>query len=237
MTRLFCVEASELARSDEFTEIQHFRRLAGEVARGACSIDELAAEPLGDEVVTRVRDYGKRLHICGALGNDTTVEEIAQLVSRRRGEAAVFIDYLQKIPEVSQDESAISRTNPVAEQLKEIAMRHVVAVIAIAATDRSGLDARRLHLQHLGGTCAIAHEADIAIVMNEKSAVVAKSHLAFDSVRAETFSRKVVLSIEKNRGGPSGLDLEFEKDLANFRFLPNGGFVNERLIDEVLVLE
>ena len=112
-----------------------------------------------------------------------------------------------------------------------------VAVVAVAATDKAGLRARRLHLHHLRGSAALAHEADIAILMNEKAVAVSKAHLAFDPVRAEQFKRWVVLSVEKNREGAPDLNVEFRKDLASYRFDPDGGFVTESLVDALLVQE
>jgi hypothetical protein len=41
-----------------------------------------------------------------------------------------------------------------------------------------------------------------------------------------------VFSIEKNRGGPNLIDLEFRKDFAHFRFEPDGGVVAEKLVSE-----
>jgi hypothetical protein len=46
-----------------------------------------------------------------------------------------------------------------------------------------------------------------------------------------------VFSVEKNREGAPDLNLEFCKDLANYRFEPQGGFVTETLIDALLVSE
>ena len=112
-----------------------------------------------------------------------------------------------------------------------------VAVVAVAAADKTGLRARRLRLHHLRGSASLAHEADVAILMNEKAVSVSKSHLAFDPVRAEQFKRWVVLSVEKNREGAPDMNLEFRKDLANYRFDPEGGFVAEALVDSVLVEE
>ena len=66
---------------------------------------------------------------------------------------------------------------------------------------------------------------------------MSKSHLAFDPVRAEQFKRWVVFSVEKNREGAPDMNLEFRKDLANYRFEPDGGFVTESLVDHVLYNE
>jgi hypothetical protein len=43
-----------------------------------------------------------------------------------------------------------------------------------------------------------------------------------------------VFSIEKNRDGPAQVDMEFRKDFPNYRFEPQGRFVAEQLVDDVL---
>ena len=76
------------------------------------------------------------------------------------------------------------------------------------------------------------YECDVALILNDKFNTVSKVHLAYDPVRAETFRDWVVFTVEKNRGGPNLMDLEFRKDFLHFRFHPEGGMVAEKLIDE-----
>ncbi len=119
----------------------------------------------------------------------------------------------------------------VAEGLKELALHGDIAVLAIAAADREGLGSPRLRLQHLRGSTALAYEADLAILLNDKHRIVSKMHLTFDPVRGEDFHNTVVFSLEKYRAGQAGLDLEFRKEFASYRFNPAGGHVFDRLID------
>jgi replicative DNA helicase len=107
-------------------------------------------------------------------------------------------------------------------------------VVALAAADREGLTARRLRIHHLRGSTALAHEPDVVILLNDKSIAVSKAHLAYDPVRADRYRQQVVFSIEKNRSGPAPVDLEFRKDFASFRFHPEGAFLTEKLVDDVL---
>ena len=64
-----------------------------------------------------------------------------------------------------------------------------------------------MRLQHLRGSTALAHEADVVITLNEKWTAVSKSHLAFDAIRAKTYRQFVVFSVEKNRAGPARVDM------------------------------
>ena len=74
-------------------------------------------------------------------------------------------------------------------------------------------------------------------MLNDKITAVSKRHTAFDTVRADDFRGQVVMSIEKNRSGPAGIDLEFRKDFAHYRFNPIGSVLEEQLIDGVMVTE
>ena len=118
------------------------------------------------------------------------------------------------------------------ESLKQLALDQKLVVVAIAAADQAGLDARRLHLRHFRGSTALAYEADAVVVLNEKLAVVSRAHLAYSPTRAEEFHRQVVFSVEKNRNGSPDINLEFEKDFAHYRFHPRGRWVAERLWTE-----
>ncbi len=110
-------------------------------------------------------------------------------------------------------------------------------MVAIAAVDETGLKSRRVRLPHLRSAASLSYEADIAIMMNEKVLCTSRVHTAFDLTRIEDFERQVVFSIEKNRSGRSALDIEFEKDFGRFRFVPEGQFVAETLIDGIVVDE
>ncbi len=236
--RLLALELGSLARPDEVVQLSRLRPIAQEVALGAAPLSALTDDPLGEEAYHRVQQYGPRLHLVQGSGLRTGMVELAHIVAEHRdGPTALFVDYLQKIPVPGAGQDLEERTTHLTERLKELAMVTEVAVVAVAAADKSGLRTRRLRLHHLRGSASLAHEADVAILMNEKAVSVSKAHLAFDPVRAEQFKRWVLLSVEKNREGAPDMNLEFRKDLANYRFDPEGGFVAEALVDSVLVEE
>ena len=120
----------------------------------------------------------------------------------------------------------------VVESLKQLALEQQLVVVAIAAADQAGLDARRLHLHHFRGSTALAYEADAVVVLNEKLAIVSRAHLAHAPTRSEEFHRNVVFTVEKNRNGTPGVNLEFQKDFAHYRFQTRGRWVAERLWSE-----
>jgi replicative DNA helicase len=235
--RLLALELASLSRSEDVVELMRLRQTAQEVALGAVPASALTNDPLGREAYEHLREYGPRLHLVHGSRLWGGIIELTRVVAERRdGSTALFVDYLQKIP-VTDAAIAEDRTVHLAERLKDLAMTSEVPVVALAAVDKAGLESRRVRLHHLRGSAGLAHEADIAILLDEKAVAVSKSHLAFDAVRAEQFKRWVVFSVEKNRDGSPNLHVEFRKDLANFRFDPAGRYVAESLVDQVLYAE
>ncbi len=57
--------------------------------------------------------------------------------------------------------------------------------------------------------------------------MVAKVHLAYDSVKANSIKDQVVFSMEKNRGGPPLIDLDFREDFPQNLLEPMGSRVAE----------
>lgn len=140
----------------------------------------------------------------------------------------LVVDHLQKVG---------GSVGEVAIGCKQLAVETGATVIAATTSSDSGLGTRRLRPENLVDAATVAHEADIQILLNDKMPIVSRNHSAFDTVRAESFRNQVVFTIEKNRRGTGGVDVEFTRDFAHRRFDPTGGFVSERLIDEVMVRE
>ena len=199
-------------------------------------LDELLRDhPSGSQALERLRSYADRLVMVRASGAHTTLEQIDELMREHSAAgttSVLFLDYLQKIPmqpEPAEEAEKVTRT---VEGLKDLALEHHMPVVLLSAVDSEGMRASRLRLFHLRGSSAIAFESDVVVMMNSKEKAVAKVHLTYDPVRARDFRNWVVFSIEKNRGGPNLLDLEYDKDFAHFRFDPDGGIVSEKLVDE-----
>jgi len=236
--RLFALEMGSLVRNDEFVALDDLRTLARDVALGSGRAPDLLGHPLGEEAVNRMRTYGERLQIIEASGRATNLAAIETLAAQRRsGPTALFVDYLQKVPVSDAPADDDVHSTLVVEGLKDLAMSLEIAVVALVASDKTGMTSRRLRIDHLRGSAALVHECDVALVLNDKASAVSKRHSAYDPVKAETFRQKVVVSVEKNRGGPTGMDMEFTKDFANYRFDPEGGFCQETLVDDVMITE
>jgi replicative DNA helicase len=163
----------------------------------------------------------------------TTVEAIGSLARACPGSGplVVIVDYLQKVSAYPDPPSEEEKTRRVVEGLKELAMSQSVVVLAVVAADAEGAKAQRTRIHHLRGDAALAYEADVVLVLNDKHRAVARHHVVYDPNVADGFRNWVVFSLEKNRGGVDGVDFELRKRFAHACFDPAGGFVREQLVD------
>jgi replicative DNA helicase len=194
-----------------------------------------AAHPALQAAITSVESYGDRLVLAELSAAKGTIGHITdRLPDDENNYDAVFVDYLQKVG-VPGALSGIDRWSIAVEGLKNLALQKRCLVVALSALDRESLKKRRVSLDGLRGADAIAHEADVALILNDKLRAVSRSHLAFDTTLHETFAKYTVVTIEKNRRGRAPIDMEYAKDFPHFRFDPVGQFVAERLVDDHLV--
>lgn len=199
-------------------------------------VDRLARLNGGREAYEAISEYAERLVLYPASGMSTGLDAIVEAVERVRaahGEPpVVLVDYLQKVPAAEYAEEA-GRVTHVVETLKDLALELHVPVMAVVAHDKEGLEpGKRLRARHMRGSTALAYEADVLLLMNLKYDIVARHHIIYDLNRAEAFRDWVVLTVEKNRAGQSGLELEFRMRLHQSRFEQDGGVVTEQLIGE-----
>jgi replicative DNA helicase len=242
LERILAVEAG-VARGLEAATLRRFRE-ALEASDGRLGgLEERMAVALGGaEAVEAVRSWGDRLLVHRSSGSTTSVGVIAEVVEEVRrltGNAPlVVVDYLQKVAVPGSRLGEEERVTEVVEGLKDLALTMEVPVLAIVAADKEGIQSgRRLRTHHLRGSSALAYEADVVLVMNDKFDVVARHHLVYDVSNAETFRNFVVVSIEKNRNGLDRIDLQFRKRFEQGRFEPDGSAVPEQLVDERVFVE
>jgi replicative DNA helicase len=188
-------------------------------------------------VLKRLAEYEERLFLVKA-GALTTVEAIGSLARACPGSGplVVIVDYLQKVsvyPDPPSEEEQVRRS---VEGLKELAMSQSVAVVAVVAADAEGVKAQRMRIHHMRGDTALAYEADVVLILNDKHRAVARHHVVYQPNVAEGFHNWVVFSLEKNRGGVVGVDFELRKRFGHACFDPAGGFLSEQLVDGRLYL-
>ncbi len=232
LARLLGMEAG-LALGHEAADLAGLRAaLDKEAASGQGLVDRLGWCAGGEEAVEGLASYADRLHLVCAGGRRLDLEGVRELV-HTAAPGPVVIDYLQKIALPGDVPDEAERVTRIVETLKDLAMETARPVVAIVASDRAGIGgAVRTRLSHLRGSSALAYEADAALLLNNKFSIVSRNHLMYGGGDAERFREWVVCSIEKNRAGGSGVDLEFRTHLSRGHYDPQGGWVSESLVDD-----
>jgi len=209
---------------------------------GASLADRLGAIVGGAEAMARVSEYSDRLLLHRSTGSSTTLDVIREAVDEARKTTGqlplVVVDYLQKVKVPDGSSVEEERITRVVEGLKDLALDVDIPVLAVVAADKLGLSAgKRLRVNNLRGSSALAYEADTVLILNNKYDVVARHHLVYNIGSAERFRQWAVLSIEKNRNGRDQIDLEFKKRFDQSRFENDGQQVVEQLVDERVFVE
>jgi replicative DNA helicase len=237
-----CLESAELGHKGDALTLP---KLA-EIFKGAEASGGLMARlrqiPRYGTLVDAMGTYANRLLLTSASGDLTSINQIQNWVelTLKHGlpRLLVVVDYLQKIPiQGAGFQSEIEETTFLAHRLKEMAKSLQVAVVAIAAADRAGLKSKRMRFWDLRGSSALQYEADVGMMLNNKFTIISREHMVYNPAQAENLRGWVVMSIEKNRSGLGMVDMEYAFDPAHFRFVREGGFVRERLVDDKLVLQ
>ena len=204
--------------------------------------ERLADTDGGAKAIEVVQEYSDRLVLHRSTGSSTGVEEIKDAITKVREETGqlplVIVDYLQKVHVPGNIPEEEERVTQVVEALKDLALDEDVPVLAIVASDKAGIQqGKRMRVNHLRGSTALAYEADTVLILNDKYDVVARHHLVYNVGNVERFRHWAVLTIEKNRNGQAGADLEFYKRFEQGRFDPEGRIVAEQLVDERVFVE
>ncbi len=202
--------------------------------------DRLVDTEGGVEALEVVQEYAERLVLHRSTGTGTSIQVITaaiEQVQEQTGQAPlVVVDYLQKVHDPRPDES--ERITAVTEGLKDLALDHDVPILAVVASDKDGLaSGKRMRVSNMRGSSALAYEADTVLLLNNKYDVVARHHLVYSMGNVEKFRSWAVLSVEKNRNGRTGVDLEFLKRFDQCRFETAGRPVVEQLVDERIFVE
>ncbi len=245
LARLIALEAAELCGEDG-APLQAVRRALEETGGDMTTLeDRLSGLPGAVEGLRTLRGYAGRLYLSEASGRSTDLDEIERTVTQavaaireaqgaRAAAPLVVVDYLQKVPvRRGSQPSESERVTIAVEGLKDLALAVGAPVLAVAATDTAGLSGgRRTRVEHLRGSVALAYEADVILLVNDKFDAVARHHLIYDLGNAYRFRQWVILSLAKNRHGRDKIDLEFRKCFSQGRFDPDGQEVLEQLIEE-----
>ncbi|MDQ3044207.1 MAG: AAA family ATPase [Chloroflexota bacterium] len=199
--------------------------------------DVLRQDRFGRFAMAAFERYAGRFHVVADAARRNNINALQALVAEYRahdsGPLVLFVDYLQKVEPNRRDlPDEAERVTEVVQALKQLALDHNVAVVAIVAAEKAGLQAPRLRFTHLRGSSALMYEADVAIIMNDKWKIIDRDHIVFNQHKAQQYHDWVVCTIEKNRGGKNLVEVEFLKRFEYCCFNPVGGKVMERLYEE-----
>ncbi len=241
LERLIAIEAAE-AVEDGSVELHAIRQaFESRHTKGETVSERLSDTVGGVEAVRAIESYADRLHIHASSGVHTTIDEIRatilHVISSSGQRPFVVIDYRQTVP-VAGGLGDEERAAATVEALKDLALDLEVPLVAIVVADKSSLvSGKRMRVNDLRGSSALAYEADIVLILNNKFDIVARHHLVYHLGNAERFRQWVVMTIEKNRNGVDHVELEFLKRFEQGRFDPEGRPVAEQLIEERIYTE
>ena len=206
-------------------------------------VELLRTSERGKKVLEKIEKYKNDLILFKGNNFKTTLQAIRWMainilneITNNKG-LVVFVDYLQKVPVYPEPSNENDKVTIITEGLKDMALSLDIPIVAVVAADKEGLKASRLRLHHLRGSSAIDYEADIALILNEKSKIISKVNVAYNPSKMAEYNNWVICTVEKNRTGRKMVDIEFEKHFKFFCFDPRGRIVEEQLIEEKLFKE
>src|SRR3954451_9276956 len=197
---------------------------------------------IGTQALVNVSEYADRLVVHRSTATHTDITEINDTIKKVMGNTGesplIVVDYLQKVAMPLSDLGEEERITRITEQLKDVAIEFDAPVFAVAAMVHEGLEpGARMRTRHMRGSTALSYEPDVVLILATKSDVVARHHLMYGGANVEHFKEWSVLTVEKNRSGSGGAELEFMKRFDQGRFDVNGKVVTEKLVDERVYVE
>nr|WP_269810678.1 DnaB-like helicase C-terminal domain-containing protein [Kineosporia rhizophila] len=228
LQRLIALEAGE-RHGLEGATLRQVRDAFLADGQGAGLAERLERVAGGTSALAALADYGERLLLHAPA--DADVVDIREVVSEARLRTGVpplvVVDHLQGVSGFGE------RAGETAAGLRELARETGLPVLAVAVTDpiEDG-SVRRRRTGHLRGAASSVSEPDLVLMLNEKVDAVARRHLVYDPRVGEEFGDWLVLTVEKNRSGPTGIGVQLRKRLEQSRFEPEAGVLREELADE-----
>ena len=240
--RLVAMEAGEMDPFEAPSLSQIRNIFEGRDGGSGGLIERMAVTKNGTEALVNVSEFADRLVVHRSTATHTDITEINDTVKKVIGQTGesplIIVDYLQKVAMPLSDLDEEDRITRITEQLKDVAIEFDCPVFAIAAMDHEGLEpGSRLRTRHMRGSTALSYEPDVVLILATKSDIVARHHLMYGGANAEHFKEWSILTVEKNRSGSGGSELEFKKRFDQGRFDPNGNVVTEKLVDERVYTE
>ncbi len=229
LERLLVLEARSIAREDESHLIDSVIHEVIDSSRVGSIRSSLS--PLAEEVFARVSQYGSSFVITGFDTSEFNVDQLESLAPPTQG--LLVVDRLDSRGSSKEGFEAISTTD-FATALRSVATRLGISVLATCGTNQGGMDARRLSISGIKDAASLDPFCDLILILNEKARAVADVAIAFNPAKSDEFSRQVLITVEKNRAGRGGVNIQFDKDFEFYRLNPQGSFLVEKLLSDVL---
>lgn len=209
--RLLCMESVMEGNSDGLT-MDDIRRAALRNEFGEPGLEALLETfHTAKDAWSRIVQYWERLYLSKGHPVKTTLNVLDIFLARMKSQfetVVLFVDYLQKIPVFSPgiELTPERQIRTVTEGLKNLALAHCVPIVAVAAADAEGLKGERVRFEDLWGGSSVNYEPDVAIMLNPACIENGKHHV------------EVMFSIEKNRLGPTAVDIKLVLRGQSFAF-------------------
>lgn len=213
LQRLLCLESmddSNQERPEGLTRDDLARCIAAYYARTATQTTAPQLDlqylfeqlPLADRARAKMETYLDRLWLVKGDGLYTTDDKLGQYIDLARAygwkRILMVVDYAQRVPlradlaHLGLNES--QRIDYIMRACKGFAMKYHIPLIGVAAADEEGIRKARVHFENLWGGSMVQYEPDVALILNR------------DSLEAGSSVRRIRISIEKNRHGPSEVE-------------------------------
>src|SRR4026209_790731 len=159
MNRLIAMESAlaHLPHKTGAIKIQDVRKeiLGTWMAEGGPA-PQLANNPRLRPSLDRIAPYGPNPVLPPGSQTASSVDNMRKLVQQHRAMSGdrrlvVFVDYMQKVPQIPEPENESEKVTYIVNGLKDIALSEDVPMISIVAADKEGLKASRLRNFHLRG--------------------------------------------------------------------------------------
>lgn len=176
--------------------------------------------PQAHQAYQRLNNYWEHLYLVKGDASKTTPEVFDKYIEYVKTEGrldslVLIVDYLQKVPVMPHLHENKNPVQVVVEELKNLALRRRIPVVAVAAGDAEGLRRDHLRFEDLWGNSSINYEPDVAIMLNPTGRDNA-------AARRKHREPKVLFSIEKNRLGPTWIEFLFKLWGQYYAFDPQG---------------
>lgn len=197
--RLLCMESVIEGNASGLT-MDDIRRAALAKKSSEPGLESLLETvPAAKDAWSRIVQYWERLYLTKGHPVKTTLNVLDTYLTRLREQfsgVVLFVDYLQKVPVFSPgvELTPERQIRAVTEGLKNMALAHGVAIVAVAAADAEGLKGERVRFEDLWGGSSVNYEPDVALMLNPVGQGDG-SHGA-----------EVIFSVEKNRLGPTRVE-------------------------------